>query len=130
MARQAPTIAASSPIARCRKPPILAFAYISPARSSKRRMSIIFARISRATFFSGRSCDACSTPVSSGLRTRVASFVATPVTVPGSSADPYEIDHEEERLIRADLGRGLVAVRQVGRDNELPAAAYTHALDP
>ena len=43
-ARAAPTIVASSPIARCRKPPILAFAYISPARSSKRRMSIIVAQ--------------------------------------------------------------------------------------
>ena len=40
-ARTAPTIVASSPIARCRKPPTLALAYISPARSSKRRISII-----------------------------------------------------------------------------------------
>ena len=43
----APTMVASSPMQRCRKPPILAFAYISPAVSSKRRMSSIFARTSR-----------------------------------------------------------------------------------
>src|SRR2546423_152672 len=39
---------ASSPIARCRKPPTLALAYISPARSSKRRISIIALSHSRA----------------------------------------------------------------------------------
>src|SRR4051812_44238855 len=46
---------ASSPIARCRNPPTLALAYISPARSSKRRMSIIASSHSRATSGSGRS---------------------------------------------------------------------------
>src|SRR5436190_8421396 len=46
---------ASSPIARCRNPPTLALAYISPARSSKRRMSIIASSHSRATSVSGRS---------------------------------------------------------------------------
>src|SRR4051795_5538750 len=46
-------IVASSPMARWRKPPILALAYISPARSSKRRMSIIDCSHSRAAFFSG-----------------------------------------------------------------------------
>src|SRR4051794_14764973 len=53
MARAEPTIVASSPIARCRKPPIFAFAYISPARSSNRRMSIIVPSHSRATSGSG-----------------------------------------------------------------------------
>jgi hypothetical protein len=54
MARTAPTIVASSPIARCRKPPTFAFAYISPARSSKRRMSVIVSSHSRAASRSGR----------------------------------------------------------------------------
>src|SRR4051812_39027823 len=58
MARAEPTIVASSPIARCRKPPIFALAYISPARSSKRRMSIIVPSHSRARSGSGRSCSA------------------------------------------------------------------------
>src|ERR687887_1394913 len=49
-------IVASSPMARCRKPPILALAYISPARSSKRRMSAIACSHSRASAFSGSSC--------------------------------------------------------------------------
>src|SRR3954454_8442404 len=49
MARTQPTIVASSPTARCRKPPTLAFAYISPARSSKRRISSIAASHSRAS---------------------------------------------------------------------------------
>src|SRR5215212_1066782 len=56
MARQAPTIVASSPIARCRKPPTFAFAYICPARSSKRRMRIIWRSQSRAASASGSSC--------------------------------------------------------------------------
>src|SRR5215210_1313868 len=54
MARTAPTIVATSPIARWRKPPTLAFAYISPARSSKRRMSIIVSSHSFAAAGSGR----------------------------------------------------------------------------
>src|SRR5919199_252506 len=58
MARAEPTIVASSPIARWRNPPIFALAYISPARSSKRRMRIIVASHSRATSGSGRSCSA------------------------------------------------------------------------
>jgi len=43
-----PTIVASSPIARCRKPPTFGLAYISPARSSKRRISAIASSHSRA----------------------------------------------------------------------------------
>src|SRR4051794_12224215 len=49
MARTAPTIVASSPIARCRKPPTLFFAYIAPARSSKRRINSIASSHSRAS---------------------------------------------------------------------------------
>src|SRR4051812_3828662 len=49
IARTAPTIVASSPIARCRNPPTLAFAYICPARSSKRRISSIVSSHSRAS---------------------------------------------------------------------------------
>src|SRR3954451_21532647 len=66
---------------RCRKPPIFAFAYISPARSSKRRISSIFFRISSQVSLSGSECLCCSTPVSSGFRTRVLSFVATQANV-------------------------------------------------
>src|SRR3954453_22136626 len=137
MAWVAPTMAASSPMARCRKPPILALAYISPARSSKRRISIILARISRATFLSGRSCDACLTPGSSGPRTLVASLVATapegtrwPRRLSGGvSAYGGEVDHEHERRVRRDGGRlALGAVGEGGRDDQLSAAADAHAL--
>src|ERR687886_343312 len=55
MARAEPTIVASSPIARCRKPPTLFLAYISCARSSKRRMSIIACSHSRASSVPGSS---------------------------------------------------------------------------
>src|SRR5919108_6558571 len=57
IARSAPTIVASSPIARCRKPPTFALAYISPARSSKRRISSIAYSHSRATSGSGSGRD-------------------------------------------------------------------------
>ncbi len=50
----APTIVASSPMQRCRKPPIFAFAYISPARSSKRRIKSIFSSTARHVSVSGR----------------------------------------------------------------------------
>src|SRR3954466_1669705 len=51
-------IVASSPIARCRKPPTFDFAYIWFARSSKRRMSIIARSHSRASCSGGSSCVA------------------------------------------------------------------------
>src|SRR3954452_14653619 len=137
MAWVAPTIAASSPMARCRKPPILALAYISPARSSKRRISIILARISRATFLSGRSCDACLTPVSSGPRTLVASLVATApegtrwprrLSAAGSTY-AGQVDHEDERRVGRDGGRlTLGAVGELGRNDQLTAAADPHSL--
>src|SRR5918996_38021 len=65
----APTIVASSPMHRCRKPPIFAFAYISPARSSKRRMSIIFESTVRQVSGSGRSCLTSPNRISSALAT-------------------------------------------------------------
>src|SRR3954451_13901511 len=55
MARTAPTMVASSPIARCRKPPTLFLAYISCARSSKRRISIIACSHSRDSSAPGSS---------------------------------------------------------------------------
>src|SRR3954454_3321298 len=135
MAWVAPTMAAPSPIARCRKPPILALAYISPARSSKRRMSIILASSSRAVFLSGRSCEACSTPVSSGFLARVASLVATAsegtryrrLLSARASVDAGQVDHEHERLVGADVWRrSLGAVRELGRDDQLPPSAHPH----
>src|SRR5437588_713071 len=65
MASMAPTTVASSPMQRWRKPPSWAFAYIAPARSSKRRMSIIRSRIRREVSASGSEC---SEPTSSGGR--------------------------------------------------------------
>src|SRR3954449_2993405 len=137
MAWVAPTMAASSPMAKCRKPPRLALAYISPARSSKRRISIILARISRATFLSGRSCDACLTPVSSGPRTLVASLVATAPEgtrwarrLSGAgSAYAGQIDHEHKRRAGRDGGwLTLGAVGELGRDDQLAPAADAHSL--
>src|SRR5215217_848575 len=50
---------------RCRKPPIFAFAYISPARSSKRRITSIFSRTVRQMSLSGRSCFTFPNPICS-----------------------------------------------------------------
>src|SRR3954454_2859926 len=45
------------------------------------------------------------------------------------SADGEEVDDEDERLTRLDGAAGApVAVAQVGRDDELAAAADLHAL--
>src|SRR3954451_11871798 len=51
-------------MARCRKPPTLAFAYISPARSSKRRMRSIVESHSLATSGSGSGWSAIGGSVS------------------------------------------------------------------
>ena len=48
-----PTIVASSPIARCRKPPAFACWYWRPASSSKRRISAIVSSNSRQMAWSG-----------------------------------------------------------------------------
>src|SRR3954468_11128594 len=71
MARTQPTIVASSPIARCRKPPTFALAYISPARSSKRRISIIAASHSLAASGSGSSCCSARSSVTSVIEDKV-----------------------------------------------------------
>jgi len=53
MTEVVPTIVASSPIARWRKPPAFACWYWRPASSSKRRMSAIVSRSSRQVSSSG-----------------------------------------------------------------------------
>src|SRR5829696_3494225 len=68
---------ASSPMQRCRKPPTLAFAYISPARSSKRRMRSIFWRTVRQVSSSGRSCLTSPKPIS--LRPTTSSGLVPPL---------------------------------------------------
>src|SRR3954452_13573073 len=63
---------------RWRKPPILALAYISPARSSKRRMSIIRPSTNSQVCLSGSECFCLAlTPAPVAFRVRVASLVAT-----------------------------------------------------
>src|SRR5215217_2117701 len=120
---------ASSPMHRCRKPPILALAYISPARSSKRRMSSIFWRTRRQVSSLGRSCWGRSTPASSGVRASVASSVAIwlggyPLGEAGL-LHVEQVDHEDEGLVGPDgWRRGLV-----GRDGEPPPAPDLHALE-
>src|SRR4051794_37273484 len=47
---------------RCRKPPIFAFAYIAPARSSKRRISSILPTIARQVSASGSAPTAARLP--------------------------------------------------------------------
>src|SRR3954451_4145251 len=49
---------------RGRKPPIFAFAYISPARSSKRRMRSIFSMTATQVSLSGRPCLTSPKPIS------------------------------------------------------------------
>src|ERR671915_476622 len=70
---------------RWRKPPILALAYISPARSSKRRMSIILLRTVRQVSSSGRSCLISPNLISSALAT---SAGAAPSPLPSLAALP------------------------------------------
>src|ERR1700751_1027828 len=98
MARAEPTIVASSPMARCRKPPTFALAYISPARSSKRRMSIIVCSHSRATSGSGRGWSAI---------------------VRRTLAQGRRLSRPGERRHRRPFG--LVDVRRLGVHDERPA---------
>src|SRR4051794_9556363 len=72
---------APSPIARGRKPPILAFAYISPARSSKRRMSIIVPSHSRAASGSGSAFSPMGPEASAVGSARPSANSATSVAV-------------------------------------------------
>src|SRR5215207_7688354 len=66
---------------RWRKPPIFAFAYISPARSSKRRITSIVSRTVRQVSLSGRSCLTFPNPISS----RPATSLGDRPSLPGSS---------------------------------------------
>src|SRR4051794_22653307 len=51
-------------------------------------------------------------------------------TPTGASPDLLEVHHEDERLTRRDRGRRPGrAVAQVGRDDQLAAAAHAHAGD-
>src|SRR3954453_5912386 len=109
----APTIVASSPMHRCRKPPIFAFAYISPARSSKRRMSNMRSRIPTEVSLSGSSCVA-----SVGLTAMADDD--TPFRVPrifravssgmAASATPASARVAKERRTPAMLNRGADAL--------------------
>src|SRR5947208_2803729 len=100
-------IVASSPIARCRKPPTFAFAYISPARSSKRRISIIAESHSRATSASGRACAALLPAVRFGCRARRERCLA----VEDFGADPQGRDRLDTELGRV-RGRGVERARE------------------
>src|SRR6476659_1004968 len=79
---------ASSPIARCRRPPIFALAYISPARSSKRRISVIVESHSRATAASGSSFSAICPEATAWTERQTPDAGAVPATalraLPGS----------------------------------------------
>src|SRR5689334_19071333 len=115
MAFTAPTIVASSPMHRCRKPPIFAFAYISPARSSKRRMSSIRSRIATAASLSGSSWEAsvCLTAMADD---------DTPFRAPrtfravsrgmAASATPASARVANDRRTHAMLKRGADALAQ------------------
>src|SRR5829696_7916591 len=70
---------------RWRKPPIFAFAYISPARSSKRRISSIFWRTVRQVSLSGRSCLTFPKPISSRPATSLGLWPPLPWSVLPSS---------------------------------------------
>ena len=114
-ARAEPTIVASSPIARCRKPPTFALAYISPARSSKRRMSSIVASHSRATSGSG-----------SGWSAIVSETSAAPSGIGGRRASSRSADRvppAREELVGVEL-------REVGRAARARAAERRSAGSP
>src|SRR5829696_1320621 len=85
---------ASSPMQRWRKPPIFAFAYISPARSSKRRITSIFSRTVRHVSLSGRSCLTFPNPISSRPATSLGPWWApSPVCVVSLVAIGSESTH-------------------------------------
>src|SRR5829696_2379341 len=109
MASAAPTTAASSPMARWRKPPIAAFVYISPARSSKRRMRSILRRMSSQPSRSGRSwCSPGSTGRrSSGERSCSSAGAAAP---------------SDESAARCSSSRALALA--------MPAGGYSMSVGP
>src|SRR4051794_31503920 len=98
---------------RWRKPPIFAFAYISPARSSKRRMSNIRSRIATDASLFGSSCVA-----SVGLTAMADDD--TPFRVPrtfpavssgmAASATPASARVANDRRTHAMLNRGADAL--------------------
>src|SRR4051812_19878527 len=73
---------------RWRKPPTLAFAYISPARSSKRRISNIFERTVSQVSLSGRPCLASPRRISSLAPSVVAIERRVPAAIGASLRNP------------------------------------------
>src|SRR3954470_15731033 len=95
-----------------RKPPIFAFAYISPARSSKRRMSIIVPSHSRATSGSGSTLTGI---LSAGYLVRPALRSG-----PGASLNAPE-EHVRPEPLARDVRLGKLLVGHPER--RLPGAA-------
>src|SRR3954452_22182853 len=131
MARTAPTIVASSPIARCRKPPTLFLAYISCARSSKRRMSIIACSHSRASSAPGSSRAASlSLPPASARAAppSLTSAIASPYLVPAPlSQEPVGVQLGEVGAQGAgELGR--VAGERVPEQDDLARVDLHHLV--
>src|SRR3954447_9178795 len=115
MARAEPTIVASSPIARCRKPPTLALAYISPARSSKRRMSIMVCSHLRATLRSGSGCSAirCRTLAQGRGRSPAVRRSLTPVTNERVPNGPWLVAQVGVALERGPALEELARIQRV-----------------
>src|SRR4051794_37941037 len=108
-------------MARCRKPPTLAFAYISPARSSKRRMSIIVSSHSRAVSGSGTPAPVSCCVTSATPRT-LARLVPPPAPQKLVGVEPRQVG-----LQRAGEAPGLLR-RRVPEQHDL-AGLDLHDLD-
>jgi hypothetical protein len=103
---------------RWRNPPIFALAYISPARSSKRRMRIIFSRMATASSLPGKSClPAAPSPACSRPSLSVRTAISLEVTTPLSSRD------EPERTFASSIDAAATRNPAIARSSLIRANA-------
>src|SRR5215210_547190 len=127
---------------RWRKPPILALAYISPARSSKRRMRSIFWRTVRQVSLSGRPCLTSPNPISSRPTTSLGlwppfppspfppCWAPSPDWVASLVAIGPESTHPSRRSIAISPGWGEASLSLARRANRSPARLPSQTATP
>src|SRR5215211_825775 len=128
---------------RWRKPPILALAYISPARSSKRRMRNIFWRTVRQVSLSGRPCLTSPKPISSSPTTSLGLWPSVPPPSPflrcGAPSPDWvaslvAIGPESTHTLRGSIadspGWGEAGVSLAPRVNPPPTRLRSHMATP
>src|SRR5688500_18429861 len=128
---------------RWRKPPIFALAYISPARSSKRRMRSIFSRAVRQVSLSGRLCSPAPQPLASRPATSLGLSRSAPPPWPVSRCGAPSPDcvaslvamcpestHPLPRSIDNSPGWGEGSLSLASRANRPPLRLPSHAATP